>query len=315
MFPTSTYINRRQQLISHFDSGKILLLGNVEASMNYSANTYHFRQDSSFLYFTGLNRAGLHTLIDLDQGTTTVFGDELTMDDIVWTGDLPTISEQAAAAGIAQVQPIEKLAGALAGGRLHYLPPYRGAQTLTLQDFLGKSASEIKAGASDELIQAIIKIRSYKTDEEIVELEKAVRITDEMHLAAMRVARPGMRESEVYAALMQVAHAHDANTSFPPIVTVNGQILHNHSRHNMMQEGDFLLVDCGAETQNLYVGDMTRSFPVSPTFSARQKAVYNVCLQAQLDAIAVLKPGVSNREAHLIASKTIAAGMKDLGLM
>lgn len=315
MFPTATYIQRRQALSQHLQGGKILLLGNVDAAMNYAANTYHFRQDSTFLYFTGLNRAGLYAVIDLDQGTTTVYGNELTMDDIVWTGDLPTIAEQAAQAGISRVAAPSQLEADLAGAPIHYLPPYRGKQNLELQRLLGKSKAEVETGASLELIQAIVKLRAYKSAEEVEALETAVRITNEMHLAAMRTARPGMRESDVYAALMHAAYAENATASFPPIVTVNGQILHNHAHGNRMQAGDLLLVDCGAENHDLYVGDMTRAFPVSPTFSDRQKAVYEVCLQSQLDAIATLKPGVPYRDSHLAACRTIAAGMKDLGIM
>lgn len=317
MFPTTTYQSRRDRLcklLSGSSAGKVLLYGNDNAGMNYSGNTYHYRQDSTFLYFIGIDQPGLAAVVDPESGKTTVYGDELTMDDIVWTGEVPSIREQAAHAGIQDVRPRAEMKAALAG-KAHYLPPYRGDHVVMLHELLGKSPAEVKAGASLDLIQAVVKIRSYKTEEEIVEIEKAVRITNDMHLAAMRTARPGVSESEVYAAMMEVVNRYDTHWSFPAIVTRNGQILHNHSHENLLRRGDLLLVDCGAESKMHYAGDMTRAFPVNATFSERQKAVYEVCLQSQLDAIATLKPGSSNRHAHLTASRTIAAGLKDLGIM
>lgn len=315
MFPASTYIARRAALCEKMESDKLLFLGNGEVGMNYAGNVYHFRQDSTFLYFFGIDRAGLAAVIDVDSGETTIYGDELTMDDIVWTGDLPTISTQAAAAGISRVAPMAQLEKDLAWGKIHYLPPYRGDHLVWLNELLEADINDIKAGASVELIEAIVALRSYKTDEEIVEIEKAVRITNELHLTAMRMARPGRTEAEIHAAVQQVVYAHDVHLSFPVILTVNGQILHNHHHANTLQSGQLVLCDCGAETKSHYAGDMTRTFPVDPTFTARQKAVYEVCLQSQLDSIATLKPGTLYRDSHLTAARTIAQGMHDLGLM
>ncbi|MEM1000052.1 MAG: aminopeptidase P family protein [Bacteroidota bacterium] len=314
MFSSSTYTERRRQLCAALGSGRVLLLGNGETGMNYAANVYHFRQDSTFLYFIGIDQPGLAAVIDTATGGTTVFGDELTMDDIVWTGEQPSIRRKAAQAGIDSFQPRGELSAAV-DGETHYLPPYRGAQVIALQALFGRDPESVQAQASEALIRATVQVRTPKSEVEIAEIETAVRITNEMHRAAMQTARPGVRESEVYAALMGVAHRHDTHYSFPAIVSRDGQILHNHAHKNVLAEGDLLLVDCGAESPLHYAGDMTRTFPVSAQFSDRQKAVYEVCLQSQLDAISALRPGITYREVHLIACRTIALGLKELGIM
>lgn len=292
-----------------------LFLGNKDVGMNYAGNTYHFRQDSNFLYFFGIDRPGLAATIDFATGEATIYGDELTMDDIVWTGDLPTIAEQAAQAGVAKTAPMSTLRENLSGPTTHFTPPYRFESMVVLADILGIRPLEVKAKASTELIQAIVGIRSYKTAEEIEEMEKAVRLTNVMHLAAMRAARPGVRESEVHAAVVQAALAADSHTSFPVILTVNGAVLHNHHHHNMLESGRLVLCDAGGLSPLHYAGDMTRTYPVDPTFTTQQKDVYNVALDSQLAAIEALRPGVSYKDVHLISARVIAQGMKDLGLM
>jgi len=320
MFKPDTYIKRRSVLSSALSSGIVLFLGNDESSMNYAANTYHFRQDSTFLYFFGINQPGLNGIIDLDQGKTIIFGNELTMDDVVWTGPLPTLAKQAGNAGITEVRPASGLADVLKKANLedrkiHFLPPYRGHNKIKIFDLLGVHPSETTEAASMELIQAVVKQRNIKTPEEIVEIEKAVNLTGKMHIAAMRAARPGIIEAEVYAEMMKVLYAADAQISFPPIVTVNGQVLHNHHHHNLLTSGQLLLVDCGAETNSNYAGDMTRTFPVDPNFTEKQKEVYQVCLNAQEDAAKALRPGISYKEVHFISCRTIVNGLSSIGLM
>lgn len=315
MFSNATYTARREALVQQLDSGLILFLGNGEAPMNYRSNVYPFRQDSNFLYFFGINRAGLAATLDAATGEAVVYGDELTMDDIVWTGALPSIAEQAEAAGVAKTAPMAGLATALQGQEVLYTPPYRGANKIWLGEMLGKSPAEASAGFSLDLIKAIVPIRSIKTAEELEQLDLALRVTDAMHLRAMEVARPGITEADVHAAIQEVAGSYDCVTSFPPIVTVRGEVLHNHHHHNRLESGQMLLVDCGGQSPMLYAGDMTRTFPVDPTFTPQQKEVYQVALDAQIAAVEMLKPGLPYREAHLESSRVIAAGLKELGLM
>jgi len=315
MFSNATYTARRDALVQQLDSGLILFLGNGEAPMNYRSNVYPFRQDSNFLYFFGINRAGLAATLDAATGEAIVYGDELTMDDIVWTGALPSIAEQAAASGVTKTAPMAALAAALKGKTVLYTPPYRGANKIWLGELLGKSVAEASAGFSLELIQAIVPIRSIKTAEELEQLDLALRVTDAMHQRAMEVARPGITEADVHAAIQEVAWSYDCVTSFPPIVTVRGEVLHNHHHHNRLESGQLLLVDCGGQSPMLYAGDMTRTFPVDPTFTTQQREVYQVALDAQVAAAEMLKPSLPYRDAHLESSRVIAAGLKDLGLM
>ncbi len=315
MFAASTYIERRKSLCAALPGGQVLLLGNQDLGMNYAGNTYHFRQDSTFLYYIGIDRAGLAALIDVSTGETTVFGDELDMDDIVWTGALPTIAETAAQHGITLTKSSQALGSSLSKNVL-FLPPYRQHNLIKISELMDISVQAVKSMASLELVKAIIAQRSIKTAAEILEIEAAVRITNDLHVAAMLAARPGIREADVHAALQAIIARHDTAASFPAIISTDGQILHNHAHHNVLESGRLLLVDFGAEAPHShYAGDMTRTFPVDARFTERQKGVYQAVLDGQMAAIDMLKPGVAYRDAHLRAARVIAEGLKAMGLM
>lgn len=319
MFPAQTYIERRNRLKQQLSSGVVLFLGNEESPMNYADNGYHFRQDSSFLYFFGMDYPSLAGWIDLDTGKEILFGDNLTMDMIVWMGTQPTLEARAENYGIRQVQPLARLAEYIENaGRtnrtIHFLPPYRPENKIKLFNLLGIHPDQCSEKASLELIKAVIAQREIKSEEEIREIEKAVDITVDMHLTAMKTARPGMTEAEIASKVYEVALRADGNISFPIIATINGQTLHNHFHGNTIQEGDLFLLDAGAETSSHYAGDMSSTFPVSKTFSERQKEIYRIALDAHEAAIATLKSGIPFREAHLAACRTIFDGLKLLGL-
>lgn len=296
----------------------LLFLGNDECGMNYEDNTYNFRQDSSFLYFFGLPYAGLAAVIDVDADCEIIFGDELTIDHIVWMGTQPTLREKAQAVGVSETRPLAELstylAKALASRQtIHYLPPYRAEHRLKLLDWLG-----VKPGneqPSVEFIKAVVNQRNYKSAEEIVEIERACDVTAEMHLTAMRTVRPGMKECEVAAALEAVAQANGCGLSFPTIATVAGQTLHNHYHGHTVKEGDMLLVDAGAETAMGYAGDMSSTICVGKKFTSRQKDVYDIQVASHRAAVAALKPGVPFKEVYELSCRVICEGLKDLGLM
>jgi Xaa-Pro aminopeptidase len=320
VFKASTYTQRRNQLVQSLDSGLVLFLGNTESPMNYADNTYPFRQDSTFLYYFGLDQPDLAAIIDLDDGAEVVFGDELTIDHIVWMGDLPTIRDRARQAGVTSTQPLDCLAQVLktaaqSGRHIHFLPPYRPANILKLQSLLDLQPQQIATGASVELIRAVVEMRSIKSGEEISEIEKAVDTSVDMHLAAMNLARPGMLESDISAEVERVALAAGGRTSFPVIATVNGQTLHNHFHGNVLREGDLFLLDAGAENPMGYAGDLSSTFPVSPRFTERQKTIYEISLAAHKAAVDTLGPGVDNKDVHFAAARVIAEGMSSLGMM
>lgn len=319
MFDKKIYAGRRQRLRQQLGSGLVLLLGNEESSMNYKDNLYHFRQDSSWLYFFGLDKPGLAGIIDIDNDREIVFGRELTLDEIVWMGPQVSFAEQAADAGLGTVLHPSELAGVLSkasgsGQTVHYLPPYRPENILKLSELLGISVGAVKAGASVALIKAVVAQRSVKGAEEIEQIEQAVDITAAMHLAAIQQAREGMTEAALAGVLHGIAVGGGGNLSFPIILTTEGQVLHNHYGEHVMKAGRLALCDAGAENRMHYAGDMTRTFPVSKQFTGIQKDMYNTVLAAQEAAVAALKPGVLFRDVHFVACEKLVEGLKDAGV-
>jgi len=320
MFSKATYEQRRADLRARIEGGLLLLLGNNESPMNFADNWYHFRQDSSFLYYFGLNQPELAAVIDVDEGATVIFGDELTVEHIVWTGDLPTVAERAEMAGVTDTRPraalSEVVGSAVAAGRpVRFLPPYRTDNTLLLHELLGVPLREVADQASLDFIRAVVDQRSIKSDEEIAELDRAVDTSVDMHTAAIRMARPGMLESEIAAEVERIAIAAGGRPSFQVIATVHGETLHNHFHGNTIADGDLFLLDAGAETATGYAGDLSSTFPVSRRFTDRQRMIYEVTLAAHHAAVSMLAPGVPNRDVHFAAARVIAEGMKELGLM
>ena len=315
-----TYIRRRAQLKRDMQSGLLLFLGNDEVGMNYADNTYRFRQDSTMLYFFGLDYAGLAAVIDVDEDREIVFGNELTIDDIVWTGTQPSLRDKCEPVGISDVLPMNELKSyidkAHAKGQLiHFLPPYRGDHRVWLWELLGIEPAAQSDLASVPFIKAIVKQRNYKDEEEIRLIEESVDLSTEMHLAAYRTVRPGIHESEVAAAVEEVACRHGNALAFPTIATVQGQVLHNHGFIHDLKDGDIFLLDAGAETKTHYAGDLSSSMPVGERFTERQAEVYNIHLRSFYAAVDKLQLGVPFREAHIAAATEIARGMKELGLM
>jgi len=320
MFSKETYINRRRQLMNDVGSGLILFLGNSESPMNYPDNTYRYRQDSTFLYFFGLTHPDLAGVLDVEIGDETLYGDDYTIDDIVWMGNQPTIAERASTCGVKRTAPSESLIGDLeaavsSGRKIHFLPVYRAESKIRLFNLLGVAPNIIKQESSLELVLAVIKQRNYKTEEEIVEIEKACNTTVDMHLAAMRMARPGMTEAQIAAEVERIALAKDGYISFPVIATINGQTLHNHYHGNTLQDGRMFLLDAGAETTMGYAGDMSSTFPVNRTFTTQQKEIYQAALNSHEAAINMLKPGIPFKDVYYESARELMRGMKDLGFV
>jgi len=320
MFNKDIYIQRRQRLKKDIGSGIILLLGNEETGMNYKDNCYRFRQDSSFLYFTGLDKPSLALVIDIDSDKEVLIGDEASIDDIVWMGTQPSLPELASMAGIEMVKPVSNLEAIIKSvldskQAIHFLPAYRPENSIKLSYLLGMPLKEVKGKASVPLIKAVVAQRSVKSAEEIEEINKAVNTSNEMHLAAMRMTNEGLSESEVAGVIEGIAISAGGNISYPVIYTVNGQTLHNHASSNVMKKGQLVLCDAGAETAMHYAGDLTRTFPVDKRFTAVQKEVYEIVLGAEQAAVKALAPGKYFRDIHFLASSCLVEGLKQMGLM
>ena len=318
MFSKETYVQRRALLKKNLGSGVYLFIGNDELAMNYADSNFRYRQDSTFLYYFGLAFAGLSAIIDVDEDKVIIFGDELTIDDIVWMGTQPTLKEKSELVGVAHIEPTASLPKYMAkvldqGRKLHYLPPYRPEHQLKLMDWLGIMPKDQKASYS--FMEAIVKQRNYKTAEELAEIDKACDITAEMHITAMKLLRPGMKEYEVVAAMEAVAAAKGGDLSFATIATINGQTLHNHYHGNRVKEGELFLIDAGAETAMGYAGDMSSTIPVGKTFTTRQREVYEIQNKMYYESIKALKPGIRYEEVYDLSARIMVEGLKDLGLM
>jgi Xaa-Pro aminopeptidase len=320
MFDKHIYIERRSKLKQAVGNGLIVLLGNAESSMNYADNLYHFRQDSTFLYFFGIDRPGLMVLIDIDSDKEIIFGDDLTIEQMVWTGYQQPLAAQAESVGIKTVKTFGKLQEIIkqAGAKnikIHFLPPYRPEQVQSLSALLSTNAAALPSMVSIQLLKAVITQRSIKNTAEVAEIEKAINITIDMQLKAMRYAKEGMTEADVAGKIHGLAISAGGNLSFPTILTVNGQILHNHFSNTVLCNGQMVLCDCGAETAMHYAGDLTRTFPVGKSFSAIQKEIYSLVLNTLQAAAGLLKPGILYKEVHLFACEKLVEGLQQFGLM
>lgn len=315
MFSQKTYVERRRLLKEKVGNGIILLFGNDESPMNYTDNVYHFRQDSTFLYYFGISRPGLIGFIDIENDIEIIFGNEYTIDDLVWRGAQTSITEQAASCGVTTVHPSDKLKKILDTTKnyLHFLPLYRPKNKLKLQELINISPREIAAKFSVALVKAVVSQREFKTAEEIIEITKSVDITVDMHIAAMKFAKAGMTEAQVTAEIHKVAIANGGNLSFPIIATKNGQTLHNTYHGNTIQEGDLFLIDAGYESPMFYAGDLSSTIPISKKFTPEQKEIYQLTLDAHNASIQALGLDIPFKNAHIAASTTIFEGLKAMG--
>ena len=321
MFSKQTYLSRRNELKRLVGSGVIILFGNNESPCNYPSNAYSpFRQDSSFLYYFGLAQPGLVGVIDVDNDSELLFGDDIDIEDIVWYGSVDSVSQMAASVGVAQTAPMSALSQfcsqARATGRtLHFLPPYRHDTMLTITDLLGIHHSRQRDEASLTLIRAVVKMRSSKTAEEVAELEKAAAIGYQMHTTAMRLARPGVTEKYVGGQVDGIARSLGAQVSFATIFSQHGEIMHGNPSMALLEEGRLALCDAGAETMSHYCSDNTRTFPVSGRFTGRQLDIYRIVEECHDYVLTVARPGVCYRDVHFGVCRLMTERLKELGLM
>lgn len=320
MFDKKTYVERRQKLKVTVASGLILLLGNEESSMNYKDNLYPFRQDSTFLYFFGIDRPDVAGVIDIDNDIEVLFGNDFTTEEMVWTGYREPLNLLSIKVGITKVKPRKELEAYIkeAGEKnriIHFLPPYRPEHYQLLGAMLEVSYPVLPGLVSISLIKAIVAQRSYKSHEEIEEITRAINTTADMQVAAATIARTGMTEAQIAGRIQGIAIGDGGNLSFPTILTQNGQILHNSYSQSVLTEGNLVLCDCGAETSMHYAGDLTRTFPVSKKFTPVQRDIYDIVLHAHESAVALLKPGKLFRDIHLFACEKLVEGLQELGIM
>jgi Xaa-Pro aminopeptidase len=320
MFQTTLYKERRAKLKTLVKSGLLFFMGNNDSPMNYPANTYAYRQDSTFLYFFGLSMPGLSAVIDIDSGKEIIFGNDNDIDDIIWMGPQPSIKELAATVGVEETSPVASLSQILSsaqnsGRKIHYLPPYRAENMLRLFSILGIHPDHQKEKSSVEFVEAVVSLRNIKDSYEIEHLDSIMDVAWLMHTTAMRMARPGIYEREIAGAMEGIALANGGAVSFPVILSKRGETLHNHHHGNILNKGDLMLADAGFQSAMGYATDHTRTIPVGGEFSVMQKEIYQIVLNANNAGIENARPGVTYQSVHLTAARTIASGLKELGLM
>lgn len=320
MFAKSTYIERRSLLKKLVGDGLIVIFGNNDAPSNYPANAYKFRQDSSFLYYFGQHREGLVGVIDVDNDKEWLIGDDIDINDIIWTGFVPSVSDLGAEVGVANSAPMSSLKTMVdkakaEGKTVHYLPPYRHDTMIQISDLLGMHPLKTREMASLKLIKAVVDMRAVKSDEEVEEIERAMEIGYDMHMAAMRACAPGVTEQHIAGLMEGIAHGRGCKVSFQSIVTMHGEIQHGYPSLRPLEAGRLLLVDAGAETVNNYCSDNTRVTPISGKFTPRQRDIYSIVEACHDLAIEKAKPGVKWMDVHLDVCRLMAERLKAVGLM
>lgn len=321
MFDKKTYVSRRAKLKELVKNGIIILFGNNESPCNYPSNGYYpFRQDSSFLYYFGLNRDGLVGVIDIDNNTETLVGNDIDIEDIVWYGSVDSVRDMADSVGVEETAPMKSLKTICNDAmrqkrRIHFLPPYRYDIKLQIFDLLGIHPGQQKESASMELINAVVKMRSTKEQQEIEELERAATIGYKMHTTAMRLTKPGLTEKYIGGQVDGVAHSYGAMVSFPTIFSQHGEIMHGNPSMAVLESGRLALCDAGAETINNYCSDNTRTYPVNGKFTQRQLEIYSIVEACHDYVLDVAKPGVKYMDVHFAVCRLMTERLKELGLM
>lgn len=320
MFNQETYIRRRSELKRLVGNGIVILFGNNEAPANYPANSYApMRQDSSFLYYFGQHRDGLVGVIDIDQDTEMLFGDDIDVEDIVWMGYTPSVADLAAEVGITKTTPMKELTTYVQrqtanGKTVHFLPPYRFDTKIQIMDLLGVHPSQQKESASLTLIKAVVKMRATKEPQEIEAIERACEVGYAMHTTAQLLIRPGVTERFIGGQVDGIARSLAQGVSFATIFTQHGEIMHGCPSDARLEAGRLALCDAGCELDD-YCSDNTRTMPVTGKFDQRQLEIYSIVEACHDYVLEVAKPGVKYADVHFAVCRLMTDRLKELGLM
>ena len=320
MFEKSVYVSRRKALLDLMAGtapegkrGIALFLGNVDAPAQYRANGYKFRQDSSWLYYFGLEEPRFAAILDLDAGTETLYSDDYGIDDIIWTGPMPSVASLAEKVGVGASAPYAAfksvVRAAQAQGRsVHFLPPSRYYNTLILNE-LGLTKP------SEALIRAVVSMRLVKEEREIALLDAACDLGQQMHSIGRDAIRVGVVEQDIVGQMEGFALAKGWGVSFPTILTQHGEIFHNHSHDCTIEPGRLLVIDAGVESSDSYASDFTRTYPTGGRFTAQQRDIYTLVYECNEHAFDLIRPGVAYRDVHLSVARKMLEGLKALGLV
>ena len=317
MFSKETYIRRRQELKKLVGKGVIILFGNNDAPANYPANAYApLRQDSSFLYYFGQHREGLVGIIDIDNDTEMLLGDDIDVEDIVWMGYTPSVADLAAEVGITKTAPMAELNSYIKHqtSNIHFLPPYRFDTKIQIMDLLGIHPSKQKEAASLELIKAVVKMRSKKEPQEIEAIDKACDVGYAMHTTAQLLIKPSVTERFIAGQMDGIARSLAQGVSFATIFSQHGEIMHGNPSDTKLESGRLVLSDAGCELDD-YCSDNTRTMPVNGKFTQRQLEIYSIVEACHDYVLDIAKPGVKYADVHFAVCRLMTERLKALGLM
>ena len=324
MFEKEVYTARRKALLERLagEKGVAVFLGNVDAPAQYKDNCYKWRQDSNWLYFFGIDEPRFAATIDLESGEETIYADDFSIDDIIWTGPMPSVKTQAEAVGVCRTAPYSALKEAVRGRKVHFLPTSRYYNAMLMASLLGLDPSEVTsagkkgcAKASRPLTDAVIAMRLVKEDREIAQIDHACDIGYEMHTAARRGIVPGIIEQEIVGRMEGVTLSKGWGVSFATILTQHGEIFHCHSHEGIVEPGRLMVIDAGAENNMHYASDFTRTYPTSGRFSAMQRDIYQTVYECNELAFGMIRPGIAYRDVHLAVAEHILDNLGQLGLV
>lgn len=331
MFEAEVYKSRRQKLLQLMAQknthGLAIFLGNVEAPQNYRGNEYKFRQDSSFLYYWGVDEPQFAAILDLDTSEEVIYGNDVEIDDIIWMGPQPTVASKALLVGVDKSEPYDRFFDAVrtarqSGREIHFLPASRYYNEMKLASLMdnGEVRKVASAGvgtnhASEQLVKSVISMRLIKEACEIEEIDKACDLGYKMHSAGRDAIVPGILEQEVVGVMEGVTLSQGWGVSFTTIASQNGETLHNHTHHQIITPGRLMVIDAGAESNTHYASDFTRTYPCSGKYTQKQKDVYNIVYDCNELAYNLARPGITYREVHIETSRLMLERLKDLGLV
>ena len=318
--------NRLRSLMSG-EKGIVIFLGNIDSAAQYRDNAYKWRQDSNWLYYFGIDEPRFAAVLDLESGAETIYADDFGLDDIIWMGPMPSVASLAAGAGVSGSAPYARFGADVeaaldSGRRAHWLPVSRWYNAVKIGSLLGIAPEDcFSAGkkgcalASEALVRAVVKMRLVKDEGEIALLDSAAEIGYAMHTCARKGIRPGRIEQEIVGDMEGVTLSYGWGTSFATILTQHGEIFHCHSHDKPLEPGKLLLVDAGAESNQHYASDHTRTYPVSGRFSPVQRDIYQIVYECNELAFSLTRPGIAYRDVHIAAARHMLDCLGQLGIV